>query len=81
MASGWPGKGHGALLKNTPNACFHCRSGTKYAVFGGFRTQFVLATSSTPTFSTGCFLPRTPLNKDKEKGRSCSAPSSMRGAL
>jgi hypothetical protein len=40
-------------LKNTPYACFHSRSGTKHAAFGAIGARFVVATSSTPTFSTG----------------------------
>ena len=34
MASGWPGKGHGALLKNSLYARFDPRSGTKHTVWG-----------------------------------------------
>jgi hypothetical protein len=33
------------LLKNSPYARFHPRSGTKYAVFGAFRAGFVVAIS------------------------------------
>ena len=36
MASGWPGKGHGALLKNSLHARFGPRSGPKDTVLGGF---------------------------------------------
>jgi hypothetical protein len=53
MASGWPGKGHDALLKNSLYARFDLTSGTKHAVFGALRARFVVTFSSTPSFSTG----------------------------
>jgi hypothetical protein len=34
MASGWPGKGHGALLKNPLGSRFHLRCDTKHTDFG-----------------------------------------------
>jgi hypothetical protein len=37
MASGWPGKGHGALLKNSLYAHFGPRSSPKHTVLGAFR--------------------------------------------
>jgi hypothetical protein len=36
MASGWPGKGHGALLKNSLYAHSDPGSGPKYTEFGAF---------------------------------------------
>ena len=36
MVSGWPGKGHGALLKNSLYAHFGPRSSPKHTVFGAF---------------------------------------------
>jgi hypothetical protein len=56
MASGWPGKGHGALLKNSLCASFHRESGTKQADYGAFRARLEVATSSISSFSTGCRL-------------------------
>ena len=38
MASGWPGKGHGALLKNSLYARFGPRMGLKHTVIGAFRS-------------------------------------------
>jgi hypothetical protein len=40
------------LLKNTLGTRFRPRSGTKHAGFGAFEARFVVAISSTPTFST-----------------------------
>src|SRR5215212_5097678 len=37
MASGWPGKGHRALLKNSLGARFRPGYGAKYTAFGAFR--------------------------------------------
>jgi hypothetical protein len=40
------------VLKNSLDTRFRSGSGTKHADFGAFRTQFVVATSPMPTFST-----------------------------
>jgi hypothetical protein len=40
-------------LKNSLDARLHPSSGTKHAVLGASRAQFVVAFSSMPTFSTG----------------------------
>jgi hypothetical protein len=40
MASGWPGKGHGALLKNSFVLSCALGSGTKYDVFVAFWSRF-----------------------------------------
>jgi hypothetical protein len=42
-----------SLLKNSFDAHFRPRSGTKHAAFGAFQARFVVAFASTPTFSTG----------------------------
>ena len=62
------------LLKNSPYARFHPRLGTKYAVFGAFRARFVVAISSTPTFSTRCHLLGSRVNRDRKKGRGVEQP-------
>jgi len=36
MASGWLGKGHGSLLKNSHYARIDSRSGPKHTAFGAF---------------------------------------------
>src|SRR5215208_3114220 len=51
-----------SVLKNSLDTRFRSGSGTKHADFGAFRTQFVVATSPMPTFSTrwpllGCEYP------------------------
>jgi hypothetical protein len=45
-----------SLLKNSLGTRFRPRSGTKHAGFGAFQARFVVAISSTPTFSTASLL-------------------------
>ena len=57
-----------SVLKNSPGARFRVKADTKRTRFGALGARFVVAISSTPTFSTGCHLLSTPVNKDKRKG-------------
>jgi hypothetical protein len=54
---------HLRLLKNSLGGRFRPRSGTKHAAFGVFQARFVVVIGSTPTFSTGCSLPGSPVNR------------------
>jgi hypothetical protein len=50
-------------LKNSLGTRFRPRSGTKHAGFEEFQARFVVAISSTPTFSTGSHLLGSSVNK------------------
>ncbi len=62
-----------SVLKNSLGARFRPRSSTKHTGFGAFCALFLLVISSTPTLSTSCTLPRTPVNKGKKKCRGVAA--------
>jgi hypothetical protein len=47
------------VLKKSLRVRIHPRLGTEYADFGALGARFVVAMSSVPTFSTGCFILRT----------------------
>ena len=58
MAFGWPGKGHGVLLKNS-YAHPDPGSGPTHRIWGFFGAsgaRFVVTFGSAPTFPTGCPL-------------------------
>ena len=61
----------GSVLKNSLDTRFRSGSGTKHADFGAFRTQFVVATSPMPTFSTRWWVlgrPPTLLVASEDRG-------------
>jgi hypothetical protein len=66
------------VLKNSLRVRFHPRLGTKYADFGALLARFVVAMSSVLTFSTGCPLPRTRVNKAARRAEAASTPACRR---